>query len=233
MEIIQRIIEWTNNNSGFLSLIIFIATIMYGWFSGLFSSLIKKPKLSIRFIEKISFYSKFNVGEQFVSNGFTYEMHKTGFVVYMCISNVGNKDTAIDKIYLGYQKNKPRRFWNKKEFVWLPQWHALTPFQSKFKNESILIFSSLRVRDNPSENSSDFLRIGESITGTAYFEQVKAWGNYSPLPKEDISTDIKIKIIDVYGKKYIFKYNLRNKSLKEAREFNENFGMVENITTYS
>ena len=233
MEIIQKIIEWTNNNSGFLSLILFLGTIIYGWVSGLFSSLIKKPKLKIRFIRKVSFYSQFNLDEKFENDGDTYEMHKTGFVVYMCISNVGNKDTAIDKIYLGYQKNKLRKFWNKKEFLWLPQWHSLAPFQTKLKNDSILVFSSLRIRDNPLENSNDFLRIGESITGTAYFEQVKAWGNYNPLPNEDKSTDIKIKIVDVYGKKYVFKYNLRNKPLRESREYNENFGDVESITTYS
>ena len=129
MEEITKLIKWANENEGFLSIILFFATILLGWLSGLFNSLIKKPNLKIRFIDKVSFYSSYLTGETHEVEGYTYDLHKTGFVVYMSIANIGNMPTSIDKIYLGYFKNKKYKFWNEK--VWLAQWHALESFKIK------------------------------------------------------------------------------------------------------
>lgn len=232
MEYLDIIIEWTNDNSGFLSLILFLATILYGWLSGLFSSLIKKPNLKVRFISKVSFYSTYSTNEKYEpKKGEVYDVHKTGFVVYIVISNIGNMPTAIDKIYLGYKKNKKMNIFEKSKFVWLSQWHAFTPFKTKMKNDSDLFYSTLRIKDYPTDTSDSYLRVGESITGTAYFEQVKAWGNYNPLQNEDKSTNIKLKIVDVYGNKFYSKYKLKFIELEKAREFNEYFGNIEFLTS--
>ncbi|WP_047416512.1 hypothetical protein [Cellulophaga sp. Hel_I_12] len=232
MEYINQIIDWTNENSGFLSLVLFAATILFGWLSGLFNSLIKKPKLKVRFISKVCFYSTFYVDEKHEpKEGEIYDVHKTGFVIYASISNVGNMPTAIDKIYIGYKKNKKFSLFERRKFIWLAQWHSFTPFKTKMKNDSDLIYQSLRIKNFPTDNANDYLRIGESITGTAYFEQVKAWGNFSPLQNDDKSTDIKLKIIDVYGRKFIFDYKLEYLELEKARELNENFGNIEYLSS--
>lgn len=232
MEYIKRIINWTNDNSGFLSLILFLATILYGWLSGLFSSLIKKPKLKIRFISKVCFYSTYHINETYEpKKGEIYDVHKTGFVIYASISNIGNMPTAIDKIYIGYKKNKKFKLFERKRFIWLAQWHSFTPFKTTMKNDSDLIYPTLRIKNFPTDNTNDYLRTGQSITGTAYFEQVKAWGNFNPLPNNDKSTNIKLKIVDVYGNKFIFAYKLKYVELIKAREFNENFGNIEYLST--
>lgn len=233
MEEINKLIKWTNDNSGFLSVLLFLAAIVYGWGSGLFNSLIKKPKLKVRFIDKVSFYSFYFTGEKYEvkEHNYTYDLHKTGFVVYMSIANVGNMPTAIDKIYLGYLKNKKYKFWDKR--IWLTQWHALEPFKIKMKNKTQIQVATLRIRDSENDNSNkSFINIGDSIVGIAYFEQETAWGNYNPITNEDKSANIKIRIKDTYGNNFYFKHKLKYMDLNKAREYNPNFGNIESITTY-
>ncbi|MDV3873360.1 hypothetical protein [Elizabethkingia ursingii] len=228
MERINKFIKWTNDNSGFLSVVLFFAAIIYGWVSGLFNSLIKKPKLKIRFIDKVSFYSFYMTGEKYEVNNYTHDLHKTGFVVYMSIANVGNMPTSIDKIYLGYYKNKKYKFWN--ERIWLAQWHAIEPFKINLKNKSQIIVSTLRLKDSENDNSDkSLINIGNSIIGISYFEQETAWGNYNPIPNKDKSTNIKIRIKDIYGNNFYFKYKLKYMDLNKAREYNPNFGNIESI----
>ena len=234
MKIIQQIINWTNTNSGFVSIILFIATILYGWLSGLFNSIIRKPKLKIRFIDKLSFYSFFKTGKDFYHEKLdqNYEVHKTGFVVYMSIVNIGNIPTSIDKIYLAYNKNKHYSWYRFiKEKVWLSQWHSIDSFVIPIKNERSICVKSLRIRSHEFDNSnSSYINIGDSQIGVAYFEQQEAWGNFSPLPNENKSANVIIKIKDVYGRKYMFKTRLKYVDIEKARTYNPHFGNIEYLT---
>jgi len=231
LKYIESIIDWTNENSGFLSLALFVCTILFGWLSGIFKSLRKKPKLKVRYIPKVCFYSTYLTNEKYEpKKGEIYDIHKSGFVVYIVISNIGNMPTAIDKIYLGYKKNKDFKLFEKNKYVWLAQWHAFTPFKTKMKNDSDLIYPTLRIRDFPTDITDDYLNIGKSITGTAYFEQSQAWGNFNPLQNENKSTEIELKIVDVYGNKFYSSYNLKYLELDKAREYNENFGNIEYLS---
>lgn len=231
---IQKIINWTNENSGFVSVVLFIATILYGWLSGLFNSIIKKPKLKIRFIDKLSFYSFYKTGNNFYNKELneTYEVHKTGFVVYMSIVNIGNMATSIDKIYMAYYKNKWYPWFKLiKEKVWLAQWHSIDSFRIPIQNEKYIYVTSLRIRSHELDDSNtSFIGVGDSLVGVAYFEQQEAWGNFSPLQNEDKSANIIIKIVDVYGRKYCFKTKLKLVELEKARKYNEHFGNIEYLT---
>lgn len=44
---VQELIDLLNNNQGVLSLILFVVTILVGWATGIFRSLIKKPSLKL------------------------------------------------------------------------------------------------------------------------------------------------------------------------------------------
>ncbi|MFA9370131.1 MAG: hypothetical protein ACERIH_00265 [Labilibaculum antarcticum] len=229
----EEIIKWTNENSGFLSLIIFIITIVAGWVSGLFKSLIKKPKLKIRFIPKMSFFSFFHTGEKWINKELNeeLELHKTGFASYMSIANIGNKCTSIDKIWIGYYKNVIKKKWFKKEIQWLAQWHPLENFKLSMKDGNEIVVNNLRVKNNIfdySEHSE--LEIGKSLVGVAYFEQVTAWGNLNPAQKENGNIDVIIKIRDIYGKEYKFQTELEQLPIEEARKFNPNFGNIEQLS---
>lgn len=219
---LETIVQWTNENSGFLSVILFFATLFYGWISGFFSSIIKKPKLKIRFIDKLLFFSTFDTGEKHIDNGKEYEIYKSAFVVYMSIANIGNMVTSIDKIYLSYYKNKRGFF---KEKVWLAQWHTLEPFCLQISEDKVLMINSLLRRDNILDFSDrTSLDPGKSILGATYFEQGPAWGNFRPLLNKDLTATIHIKIVDIYGNKFKFKTCLKEKSIDDARVLYEHFG---------
>ncbi|QNF31852.1 hypothetical protein HUW51_03625 [Adhaeribacter swui] len=227
------LIKWTNDNSGFLSLILFLVTILFGWISGLFNSLIKKPKLKVRFIEKSSFFSFFYTGNQSYEEQLneTFNLHQTGFAVYMSIANVGNMPTSIDKIYLGYYKNTTKTKLFDKQMVWLPQSHIFADFKFEY-GESLVFIPPLRTRSDVfNQRRTDSLDVGESIVGVAYFEQGEAWGNLNPKSSDgDGTIKVVIKIRDVYGKHYKFKTTLKPKAIEEARTINEAFGLTTNIT---
>jgi hypothetical protein len=207
----QSVIKWTNNNSGFLSLIIFIATLLFGWLSGFFASIIKKPKLKVRFINKASFYCFFETGNQYFHPTLkeNFDLHQTGFAVYMSIANMGNKMTSVDKIYLGYYRNSLKRKLFNKQINWLAQWHSLDEFKFEYECHAVII-PPLRVRtEHFIENHDDSLEVGKSIIGVAYFEQPEAWGNFNPKIIDQQGTiKIKIRIKDIYGKFYYFKTKL-------------------------
>ncbi len=229
----EEIIKWTNDNTGFLSLLIFIITVLAGLISGLFKSLIRKPNLKIRFIRKMSFYSFFFIGEKWNNKELKEEfnLHKTGFVSYMSIANVGNKRTTIDKIWIGYHKNTVKKKWFKKEIQWLAQLHPLANFKIAMNDGSEIVVNNLRVKNNVYDNiEHSVLEVGKSLIGVAYFEQRKAWGNLNPTQKENGEIDVIIKIRDIYGKEYQFKTVLEKVPIANARKFNPNFGNIEQLS---
>lgn len=228
----KDIIDWTNNNSGFLALLIFLVTIVTGWFCGFFKSIIKVPRLKIRFIDKMTFYSFYYTGETWFNKELNtnFKMHKTGFVFYMSIANIGNKPTAIDKIWIGYYKNNLKKKRLRKDIHWLAQWHPIENFIFPMKDESAIIVNNIRVKNNIYDNNSDDdLGVGKSLVGVANFEQQSAWGNLNPVQKEDGEIDVVIKIRDVYNRIYKFKTQLRQLPIEKAREFNPHFGNTEEI----
>jgi len=231
--IFKNIIDWTNLNSGFLSLIIFLVTIFVGWVSGAFNALFKKPKLKIRFIGKMSFYSFYYTGDKHFHKELneTFDYHKTGFVVYMSIANIGNANTTIDKIFLGYYTNGPKKYFFKDKIVWLPQWHSIEPFRIRLKDDSLLQVASLRMKDSAfDKDDKDKIEVGSSLVGAAYFEQPEAWGNLNPKQLEDNFTKVIIKIRDIYGYEYKFKTKLKSFTIEKARKFNPHFGNAQRIT---
>lgn len=233
MEVFNEIISWTNRNSGFLSLLLFVSTIIYGWASGLISSLIKKPKLKVRFIPKMSFYSFYYTGDKWFNEQLKeeFELHKTGFVVYMSIANLGNKPTSIDKVSLGYYKNDPKKSHSKKNMEWINQMHPADDFGIELSNGDEILVPNLRVRNRYFVNSTDsYIGIGSSLTGIAYFEQFKAWGNLNPKEFEEGQIKVVIRIIDTYGLTYDFDTSLKHISIEKARKHNPHFGNVEELT---
>ena len=148
----------------------------------------------------------------------------------MSIANIGNLPTSIDKIFLGYEKNKRNFPWYKKEIQWLVQWHPGEEFRIENEDGSYMVPNNLRVRVNGLDNKSDdYLPIGQSAVGVAYFEQETAWGNLNPKQNEDKSIDVIIKIRDVFKKEYKFKTKLQQVPIEKAREFNPKYGNVEQL----
>jgi hypothetical protein len=133
----------------------------------------------------LNFFSFYYTGEEWTNpdSNEKFNLHKTGFVVYMSIANVGNMATSIDKINLGYYPNKKGFFL---KYIWLTQWHTIKPFTIPIVNDNFLYVQSLRVRNILLEESNkDFINIGASVIGVSYFEQQKVWGNFNPFMNKD------------------------------------------------
>jgi hypothetical protein len=53
----NELINWTNINSGFLTLLIFVIILLFGWMSGIFNNLRHRPKFIIDIIPDPTFCS--------------------------------------------------------------------------------------------------------------------------------------------------------------------------------
>lgn len=107
MDILKQIIKWSNENAGFISVLVFILTLLIAKASGLFSALRKKPKFRIELIENQSFGCIFDLKR--THKGFP--VNKTSFAIYLRVTNIGNAPSSIGKIRLGYIKSDPRPLW--------------------------------------------------------------------------------------------------------------------------
>lgn len=218
-ELLNKIVTICNNNSGFLTLIIFIATILFGWTSGLFRAILRKPKFKIALIEGPTFCCTFETGRQ--HNG--YDAHMTAFVLYLYIKNVGAISSSIDKISVGYHNNSLKYY-----FLWFwlnKQTISLQDFSVKIgENVKVYPFLTQKSIFLQSESQS-FLQIGKSANGIVYFEQGESWGSYKPI-ENDGKVKVKVKVLDVFGRSYSKIFKIPNIKIEEARKFNPDFGLT-------
>lgn len=213
----DSIINWTNSNSGFLTLILFFFTLLLGWVSGIFKALIKKPNLKIEVLEGPTFCASFDTSRQY--NG--HQAHRTAISLYLAITNVGNTPTDIKEIHVGYKSLSHflpfRWFWLKELTI------AKSDFVMDMGQQS-KVFPFLMQRNQLTDNRIDtYLLEGKRCNGMVYFEQDESWGNYLPkAPNNKLL--IKIKIVDVYGNCFSINATINKVTLKEAKTACSEFG---------
>ncbi len=221
------IVSWLNANQGVLSLAVFTATIMFGWLSGIFASLRRKPKLRIESIDGPTFVCTFGTGNKHEG----YDAHQTGIALYLRITNVGSAPTSIEHVAVGYRWaiSKSSKLWWKYGLLrfWIDQQTvAISDFQAALGTESVKIFPFLTQANALSGRSSDtYLEVGKSTNGVVYFEQLESFGACFPVSINN-SVNLKIIITDVYGKKHRTKIEVPKVNLAEARKYNPNFGQT-------
>jgi len=212
MDKLNHFKDWCNENSGFISILIFIASLWIGWML----NKLRKPKLSIRIIPKMSFYSLFAK-----ENDKGKLIHGiVCFSIYVTISNIGNKATSIKHIELGY-KSDNKLLLNKRH--WIKQTHILDDFIYHFKNGGI-VYPLLRTYKYGEQKKDEFLEIGKSIIGIVYFEQIIDLNSIFPKKGYSGQFPLKLKITDIYGKVKTKKLKLNRIEIDEARKINSYFG---------
>ena len=217
------IINWTNDNSGFLSLVLFFLTFILGWLSGFFKSIIIKPKFRIEGLEQCTFCTIIDLNETFED----LPVHKTAFVVYLKVSNIGNISSSINKIVLGYYKSD-----FKSKFFSRRRWVKETISKEDFKielpdSEKLKVYPFLTQKNQLlSKDVDTFLEIGKQVTGVSYFEEYEAYGNMMPRLEVNNFVDIKIKIYDVYGNVFSKKMKIKYIEPTEALRYNSYFGQT-------
>jgi hypothetical protein len=220
---ILDIINWCNDNSGFLSLILFLLTFIIGWFSGFFKSIIIRPKFRIEGLKQCTFCTIIDLNELYKD----LPVHKTAFVVYLKISNIGNISSSIHKIQLGYYKSDFKtKFFSKRR--WVNETISKEDFKIELTDsEKLKVYPFLTQKNQLLPKEVDtFLEIGKQITGVSYFEEYEAYGNLMPRLEKNNFVDIKIKIFDVYGNIFSEKLKIKYVEPTEALKYNSYFGQT-------
>ncbi|HDY7502860.1 TPA: hypothetical protein RQJ41_004277 [Vibrio vulnificus] len=217
---------WLNGNQGVLALVLFAATVLLGWLSGIFSALRQKPKFKINIIDGPTFSCTYLTGN--CHNG--YQTHKTGLSLYLKVANVGSAPSSIEGVSVAYHWHL-RRF----SFLWLKYtigWYwlkkpvvALDDFQTMIGG-NIKYFPFLMQRSSISgEQAETFLPPGRSSNGIVYFEQDESFGGCMPSPDKGY-VKVKVAVEDVHGKKHFKKFKIPAITIEEATKFNPSFGVT-------
>jgi hypothetical protein len=190
------IVKWSNDNSGFLTIVVFTATILLGWGSGVFRFLMHKPKFKIEIIEGPSFCSTYDAKEiESIKMA-----HRTAVAIYLHITNVGSAAAEIDKISVAY---KSRAFKNPFKWYWLAnETICLSDFTVPLGQEDFKVVPFLKQKNQLITNDSSlYLRAGEKRNGISYFEQEASFGEYYP-KDNNFYVKIKVMVSDSFGHKY-------------------------------
>ena len=213
-----------NDNQGVLTLSLFLATLVLGWISGIFSALRRRPILSVNLIEGPTFACTFPTGNNYGE----YASHRTGISLYMSVSNIGTAPSSIDSIEIAYHWSlKPLSMeWIKYRVGWFwltKQTVALEEFQVAI-GSSIKVFPFLTQRNTIYSHKTDnYLKVGQSVNGVVYFEQGESWGGCFPANSRGY-TSIKIRLRDVHRRSYTSKHKIPVVEILDAKRFNPRFG---------
>lgn len=226
MEKIDIIIDWLNTNSGFVSVLIFLSSIIIAWVTGLFKFLRNKPNFRIEIIDQCTFGSIIDLKRKYKN----LPVNKTAFAIYIRVTNIGRSASSIGKIKLGYLKSdfSIRPFTKR---IWIDEIMSKTDFRVKFKNsDSIKIYPFLKQHNQYMQNEKDtYLSVGRSLNGVVYFEQNNAYGSYVPrFNKNGKTTNLKVIIEDSFKNKYSKKFDIELIEPDFAFKFNPLFGQTEN-----
>lgn len=224
IDFIEKCVIWMNLNQGLLSLILFLITMIFGWLSGIFSALRRKPKFKILSLPGPTYCCTYPTG----SKHGEYDVHQTGIAIYLCIANIGSAPSSIHQIKIAYHWDiDPWSVqWLKYTIGWFWLEHqavALTDFQVNI-GEHIKVYPFLTQKNNLSPvTSSSFLEVGQSTNGVVYFEQRESWGGCFPKVKNKL-VHLKIVVLDVFGGCHVQKIKVPSVTLAEARKYNPEFG---------
>lgn len=215
--LLEAVVRLTNQNDGFLTLVLFCFTLAFGWASGIFSALMRKPKLRLRLMEGPNFCCTFPTGRSV--NGVA--THRTAIALYLSVSNVGNADTTIAAVHVGYRTNMR---WSPR-WLWLPnQVAALSDFMAPI-GDHVKVYPFLMQKNAiTGAGGETFVSVGGRATGVTYWEQSESWGGYFPRIGRRGSVRLKVRVVDSFERTYTSTVLVSMVALEDARKFTPNFG---------
>lgn len=203
---------------------VFVATVVFGWVSGIFSALRRRPKFKVSLINGPTFCCTYTTGRMYGQ----YETHRTGIALYLSISNIGSAPSSIDNISIGYHwrltpisinwiKYTVGWFWINNPSV------ALDDFQVAI-GRSIKVYPFLMQQNHLSPVQTEtFLDIGQSTNGVVYFEQFESWGGCFPTVEKG-QVHLKVRVYDVFGGKHTSVFRIPAVALDDAKKYCPSFG---------
>lgn len=224
MESYAGIAGWLNENQGVLGVAIFVVSLAFGWLSGIFSALRRRPKFRIELIEGPTFVCTFQTGKKHGE----FDVHRTGVVLYLKIANVGSAPSSIERISVAYHWHVIpfTRAWLRYRIGWFwlhDQTAAIHDFQTMI-GDNMKVYPFLTQKSILiSSQANTYLEPGQLENGVVYFEQPDSWGGCFPSVGPH-GVKIKVSVRDVFGSKHTARFIVPSLSLEEARRYNPSFG---------
>lgn len=219
-EWVEKTIRWTNENQGFLTLIIFVLALLFGWITGIFRKLMFKPRLFVRTIPGPTMCCTYDT-DRLYNN---HPVKRTSISAYLKISNRGNAPSSIARVRLGIRTYS---FPNPFHITWLDQTNVLASFMHDI-GDSVKIYPLLFQIDSiTSRMSDDYLHPSQMTTGVVYFELDDSWGGHHPRTQSYdtcLVTKVKLSIEDGYGHMHNSWHDIPVVELEYARKYNKEFG---------
>jgi len=187
--VIEELIKWSNSNSGFLSLLLFIATLLIGWFSGIYSSLTSRSKIKVEVLKRPAVCMVEKIDK---TNS------RASFGIYLKIVNIGYSPVDIDSVFLSFQTQS--KAWSDKL--------SSTVCKSEFfeildgNKLKVLPFLTQRIPGAVGDNSS-YLNRGQQKVGIVYFESDPLINSELPFNNRESKIKVKLYLVDTLGKSYL------------------------------
>lgn len=217
--------RWTNDNQGVLSVVLFGGTLLFGWVSGIFAALRRKPKLRLRLIDGPTFSCRFETGRE--HDG--HQIHRIGIALYLRVANVGSAATSIEDVAIGYHWPLSGRTWKRVRYglgwFWLEGPAVVAQdFHVDIGNGDIKVFPFL-IQSNYllPHKTATYLEPGQASNGVVYFEQNDSWGACRPRITNG-KVRIKVRVTDTFSRSHTLKAWIPDVSIQQARRFNPSFG---------
>jgi hypothetical protein len=234
----MNVVDWINNNSGVIEILLFILSLFIAWFAGFFKYLKRNPKFKIKLLDGPTQCSEVETGEK--KDGF--EIKRACFSFYLKIANIGFSSSSIKSIKIKYKSDtflfENFWLWKKSNFdenkisniKFLYKWtskisltSSLSNFEYKLNDDKTKQYAHLIQHNEIIENPDKFLERGKSTGGIIYFESERYFGGYQPKVIGGFC-DVKIYIKDVFSNRHVFKVKVPYKTIEEARKYNSEFG---------
>lgn len=220
----EALINWTNQNSGFLTLVLFLVTALFGWITGIFRFLMHKPRFKLERIEGPTLCTVVATGEKHGE----FDVHRTAFSIYLQVANIGSSEASITGVEAAFHWHvQPISWaWLRYHILWFWVRHTvitMDDFQYNFGEKIKAYPSLLQGNTLTGKQSTTYLRTGESTNGVVYFELTDCWGGCFPTPRKDGTVKIRVAIVDSFNNKYKRTFKVPIVSLEEARKYNPSF----------
>ena len=216
-ETFEIIRDWCNVNAGFTALLVFVAALVFGWFSGIFRALRQRPRLDVNLSEGPNLICGYQTGEIYEGK----PVERTAASMRLDVTNRGSAGTTLCEIELAYrtQTNRPGKRW-----VWIPETHALGDFTEIAPSGDVKVMPFLRQRSyRTGEQPNIFADVGRCLTGVVYFECQGVTGALA-LATGTGDVGVRVRVTDSFGAKHLASVELPRATLDDGRKYCELFG---------
>jgi hypothetical protein len=208
------IIQWTNNNSGWVSVLTFLAGILLSSFLWILKRPASKPVLKLEVLKGPTLCSSFDAGV--TDDGEV--LHRTAFLIY------GRVPVQVGDIHLGYRSSATP---DGESFRWLVNETVLLQDYKDPIGENFKVYPFLKQSNSSIDNSrKTYLLPGEYENGLVYFEQEESYGLDYPYMDADSHVLTRIRVHDTLGSFWETDASVVKVKIEAIRENNPAFGLA-------